>query len=164
MTTFTCRVPATAILVVFAMLGCGPDEVTKRVPVQPNSEGDVLSVLSVGMEMSTANEVLNNFDLIATVEDSGTAMVGSSESRRLRVGVNSNGDALYLIVSALPDGREEISDMFWHRDWVAELALPKSERNDMLADIDSVDIKDERIRKHENRQLKREADPDPFGE
>jgi hypothetical protein len=152
-----------SILLAIVVAGCRPGEVTTPKPVPPKTEHKILSVVTVGMDMESATEMMARFSLAAVEEESGMAMVGAAESRRLRVGVNPKGDALYLIANTLPNGSEVITDMFWHLNWASELNLPKSERKEVVTDVDTIDLNNTSLKTFNPRRTEKEVDRDPFG-
>lgn len=163
MMKFAYSIGAFIVLVAIVVTGCRPDEIVKPKPAAPKTEQETMAVISVGMDTTTANAILSRSNLVTVEEDSGMAMAGAPASRRLRVGVNPNGDALFLTATSLPSGSEEITDMFWHRGWVSEMEKPKSERKDDVKDVDSVDVKDAKLKTFIPGHAANRIDRDPFG-
>lgn len=162
MRMFAYRILAVS-LVITAMVGCKPNEANHSDSIQEETKEVALTLLTVGMSVADANEVLRHIGLIATEEDSGSAMVGAPESRKFRVGVNAQGDALFFMSAVSEDGTENVTDMFWHEDWVNESSLPKSERTDALKDVDEVNLNDDKLTTTGSKQRIEEVDSDPFG-
>jgi hypothetical protein len=161
MKKFICKIVAFSI--VMATLGCKQNEAKNADANREETRDIALPVLSVGMSVADANEVLKRVGLTAIEEDSGSAMVGAAESKKLRAGVNTEGDALYFLATVSEDGTETVTDLFWHRNWLAESNLPKSERNDVLTDVGEVNLNDNKLTASESAKRIEKVDTDPFG-
>lgn len=97
--------------------------------------------LSVGMPLSSATGILGQIGITAVEDGSAHAFRSGIRPRKLFVGVNKAGDALFVIADIQTDGNEYVSHLFWHLNWVAESKLSKSEQRDNLSNLSKIDLK-----------------------